>query len=75
MSCGSEKRLIGAQPSDDPAKPILAENVRRLQWENSLDWIGETIDPKQIYESWYYRGVGESILSSEGEKIVELRAK
>lgn len=69
------ERLIGAQQSDDPAKPILAENVRRLQWENSLDWIGETIDPKQIYESWYYRGVGESILSSEGEKIVELRAK
>ncbi len=69
------ERMITAEQAEDPARPILAENVRRLQWENALTWIGETIDPKQIYESWYYRGIGESILSAEGEKIVELRAK
>ena len=66
-------RIIDAQKPDQGGKQILAENQRRLQWESTLDWIRETVDPQEIYEKWYYRGIGESLLSADGERIVEMK--
>ncbi len=50
---------------------MLADDVRKKAWENTMSWIKETVDPTKIYEKWYYRGIGESILSSSGEQLVE----
>lgn len=69
------EKIIDEQKSNDDGKPQLAENVRRLQWSNALAWLGETIDPQTMVDKWYYRGVGESLVSSTGEKLIEVWAK
>ncbi len=69
------EKLIDAQKSQDDDKPLLADNARRLQWDNALGWLEQTINPQTMVEKWYYRGVGESLLSSGDEKLIELRTK
>lgn len=69
------EKIIDEQKPNNDGKPQLAENVRRLQWDNALAWLGETIDPQTMVDKWYYRGVGESLVSSDGEQLIELWAK
>ncbi len=69
------EKVIDEQVSGNDGKPLLAENVRRAQWEKCLAWLGETIDPQTMVDKWYYRGVGESLVSSTGETLIELWAK
>jgi hypothetical protein len=63
-------RLIDGK-TDQGNQPVLADDLRKKAWENTIVWLKEIIDPTSIYEKWYYRGLGESILSSSGEQLVE----
>ncbi|MFO1064261.1 MAG: SHD1 domain-containing protein [Pirellulales bacterium] len=67
-------QVIGVETTDD-AKPLTNDEARRKQWASALAWIRKTVDPDAIYEKWYHRGVGESILTSQGERLLNLDAK
>lgn len=67
-------KMVGAE-KDENEKGVLAEDVRRKEWENVLVWLKQTIEPSTMYEKWYYRGLGESILSSAGEKLIDAKIK
>lgn len=66
-----QEQLFTGVPSND-VKADLVENARKKQWQSALEWLKETVDPNTIYENWYYRGVGESLLSQNDEKVIEI---
>ncbi len=63
------------EAADEGDGPILAEDVRKKQWEEALIWLRDTVNPKSIFENWYYRGIGESLVAATGEKLIELRVE
>ena len=67
-------KMVGAE-KDENEKGVLADDVRKKEWENVLVWLKQTIEPSTMYEKWYYRGLGESILSSGGEKLIDAKTK
>jgi hypothetical protein len=48
-----------------------SENTRKKSWDNLLQWLASNVEPTSMYERWYYEGLGESYLSSKGEKVID----
>jgi WD40 repeat protein len=50
-----------------PANVDPADYVRQQQWSSALDWLMKSAIPAELYESWAYAGLGESVLTPTGE--------
>lgn len=70
----SRQKLVGVSTTNDPVA-VLKEKERIKTWNNAMNWVAEIFDPAQIYEDWYHRGLGESLVSESGEKMIELRIR
>lgn len=52
-----------------PDKKKPREYFRDLQAQGLMTWLGDAAIPTNVYEGWYYNGVGESELGMAGETI------
>lgn len=54
-----------------PEKKNPQDHFRELQAKNLMDWLNGSAIPEQVYEGWYYKGLGESELGPTGEKLIQ----
>lgn len=54
----------------DEALMAKSKNAQQARWQEAVRWLEQVVNPQEMYEKWYYSGLGTSTLSSTGEEKV-----
>jgi len=72
----SQQQVIAAReeiPQAGLPKDVSPSDfVRQQQWTDALAWLTGPGLPAEVYDRWVYTGMGESILSPDGEKVLSV---